>query len=320
MKTNCNIIYDLLPLYIDGICSEESKSLVDEHLLECQNCSKKYTAMNQHLTIAEFNDSQEVSNYDSQEEQQKVHDDAARKVMKRITRRWQLTVLIIVILIPIISLGWNQYRGEGLSYTNMYDYYSANRMMTALENEQYDKVFSYIDVQFYYDDIQKRMEESKTATVSKEDFQLVVEEALSYYTNGEIRIAEEKFDNWIIEAQEENVRIKEFYEQSPYVDMSYDEFYSISKANFLEQMNSWEQLGYRVKGHKIRSDSTHRDDGITQYNYNISISNGEETKEFGGITLIGNHAGLFYLGGGFHDAEQTSPKLSSFFQAFNISY
>ncbi|MCR8657361.1 zf-HC2 domain-containing protein [Paenibacillus endoradicis] len=318
MKTNCNIIYDLLPLYIDGICSEESKSLVDEHLHECPNCSKRYAAMNQHLTVADFNDSDGEPDYNSQEEQQKMRDNAARKVMKRITRKWKLTVLITVLLIPLISIGWNQYRGEGLSYTNMYDYYSASRMMKALENEQYEKAFSYIDVKFYYDDIQKRMEESKTATISKEEFQLVVEEALSYYTNGEIRIAEEKFDNWIIEAQKENIRIKEFYEQSPYVDMTYDKFYSISKANFLDNMKDWEQLGYRLKGHKIRSDNTHRDDDLTQYNYNISISNGEDTKEFGGIDIFGNNAGQFHIGGGFHDSKQTSPKLSSFFQAFNI--
>lgn len=39
MKINCNIIRDLLPLYADRICSDESKALVDEHLAECRNCS-----------------------------------------------------------------------------------------------------------------------------------------------------------------------------------------------------------------------------------------------------------------------------------------
>lgn len=39
MKINCNVIRDLLPLYADQICSNESKELVDEHLAECGNCS-----------------------------------------------------------------------------------------------------------------------------------------------------------------------------------------------------------------------------------------------------------------------------------------
>ena len=38
MKTDCNIIRDLLPLYADDVCSKESRALVDEHLQECPEC------------------------------------------------------------------------------------------------------------------------------------------------------------------------------------------------------------------------------------------------------------------------------------------
>ena len=38
MKTDCEIIQDLLPLYVDDICSEKSRELVDEHLRECAEC------------------------------------------------------------------------------------------------------------------------------------------------------------------------------------------------------------------------------------------------------------------------------------------
>ena len=38
MKTDCNIIRDLLPLYVDDVCSQESRNLVDEHLRECPDC------------------------------------------------------------------------------------------------------------------------------------------------------------------------------------------------------------------------------------------------------------------------------------------
>lgn len=39
MKLNCDVIRDLLPLYVDQICSEESRELVDEHLTGCRDCS-----------------------------------------------------------------------------------------------------------------------------------------------------------------------------------------------------------------------------------------------------------------------------------------
>ena len=38
MKTDCDVIRDLLPLYEDEVCSEKSRDLVREHLEECQAC------------------------------------------------------------------------------------------------------------------------------------------------------------------------------------------------------------------------------------------------------------------------------------------
>lgn len=38
MKKNCNIIKDLMPLYIDLVCSLDTKILVEEHLKTCIDC------------------------------------------------------------------------------------------------------------------------------------------------------------------------------------------------------------------------------------------------------------------------------------------
>ena len=38
MKCSCEIIKDLLPLYVDHVCSDESIELIDQHLLECEKC------------------------------------------------------------------------------------------------------------------------------------------------------------------------------------------------------------------------------------------------------------------------------------------
>ena len=37
---NCDIVRDLIPLYIDGCCSEESKIAVEEHIRDCDHCNK----------------------------------------------------------------------------------------------------------------------------------------------------------------------------------------------------------------------------------------------------------------------------------------
>ncbi|MGC6769406.1 zf-HC2 domain-containing protein [Enterococcus sp. LJL51] len=38
MKVSCEVIRDLLPLYAENVCSEESRSIVEEHLADCAQC------------------------------------------------------------------------------------------------------------------------------------------------------------------------------------------------------------------------------------------------------------------------------------------
>ena len=45
MTFSCEIIRDLLPLYIDGVCSEKSKDAVKTHLSECDGCRKCFEKM-----------------------------------------------------------------------------------------------------------------------------------------------------------------------------------------------------------------------------------------------------------------------------------
>ena len=40
MKISCNVIEDLLPLYVDEAASEDSRQLVEEHLKGCPSCRK----------------------------------------------------------------------------------------------------------------------------------------------------------------------------------------------------------------------------------------------------------------------------------------
>ena len=53
MKVSCKIIEDLLPLYVDDVCSSESHKLVDEHIAECSECAKKLNLMSNTSNIKE---------------------------------------------------------------------------------------------------------------------------------------------------------------------------------------------------------------------------------------------------------------------------
>lgn len=46
---DCAIIKDLLPAYVSGLCSEETRALVDEHIGECASCREKITDTRQRV-------------------------------------------------------------------------------------------------------------------------------------------------------------------------------------------------------------------------------------------------------------------------------
>ena len=46
---HCAVIQDLLPLYYDGICSEETRMLIEAHIASCNECKKELE--NLHTTI-----------------------------------------------------------------------------------------------------------------------------------------------------------------------------------------------------------------------------------------------------------------------------
>ena len=48
---DCNIILDLLPLSIENMVSEETKQVIQQHLLECESCRQAYEDMTRELDI-----------------------------------------------------------------------------------------------------------------------------------------------------------------------------------------------------------------------------------------------------------------------------
>ena len=55
MKTNCDVIRDLLPLYAEHITSEATNALVEEHLAECEVCRAELEQMEQPVLLLFLN-------------------------------------------------------------------------------------------------------------------------------------------------------------------------------------------------------------------------------------------------------------------------
>lgn len=50
---NCKIIQDLIPLYIDKCCSDESKKEIEEHICKCDKCYSVYENMSSSISTEE---------------------------------------------------------------------------------------------------------------------------------------------------------------------------------------------------------------------------------------------------------------------------
>ncbi len=50
---DCNVYKDFLPLYVDGIVSDETKEFVERHLLGCEGCRREVERLSQIMEIPE---------------------------------------------------------------------------------------------------------------------------------------------------------------------------------------------------------------------------------------------------------------------------
>ena len=57
------------------------------------------------------------------------------------------SVIAVMIIIPAIFLGWNQYHGRGVHYTNIYEMQIGNAFMKCLAEGNYEKAYQYIDIE-----------------------------------------------------------------------------------------------------------------------------------------------------------------------------
>lgn len=81
-KINCNVTQDLLPLYAENMVSNDSKTLVDEHLDECEKCRNELAKINSNVTV-----------------KTKTETDFIKGIKKKINRK---NLIFISVLLPCL--------------------------------------------------------------------------------------------------------------------------------------------------------------------------------------------------------------------------
>jgi len=96
MKIECDIVRDLLPLYVEGMVREKSREAIEGHLEECEDCKAAYQEMSLPEPRVQF-DTQPAESF--------------RRYVKK--KKWQIALITMLVLVVwaavlgglILSLG-----------------------------------------------------------------------------------------------------------------------------------------------------------------------------------------------------------------------
>ena len=84
----CAIVKDLLPLYADGVCGEETKKFVTDHLYECDKCCEELENLRFDFKVSSADEKQ-----------------AIKKFKKKTERRVAVKLLSIVLAVAVAAFG-----------------------------------------------------------------------------------------------------------------------------------------------------------------------------------------------------------------------
>lgn len=95
MKISCKIAEDLLPLYVDDSCSEDSRATLEEHLKECPSCRAKLARMQSSITddIRAEKSVPSLAKY-------------AQKVRNHRIRMTALVIIVTIVASAVLALGY----------------------------------------------------------------------------------------------------------------------------------------------------------------------------------------------------------------------
>jgi len=135
MKLPCKVIEDMLPMYYDKVCSEESAALIEEHLKDCPHCSHILSELRADIDIPEKN----------------VDDiKPLKKLQKRYLKmrmRWLMAIAAILLLFPVALFFGNRQSERPVEFTKKEAIAYTNAFMDCLVEKDYAKAYTYWNIE-----------------------------------------------------------------------------------------------------------------------------------------------------------------------------
>lgn len=253
---NCEMAKDLMTLYVEDMCSLESKKALEEHVKECPACAEALKSVKNELEIESFASKSDYAgeNASSLKPMKKVKKSLARRKITAIV----LSLLLVAVLAVIVFLSYGQVTNRWMSFSAIADAFKVKSVCEKLtegdtkalldviafqaeETYSANKGMSVGDgMEEYKKAVQKSMDEAYAYYFQGKDIRVKIEEVeLTPYE--EIMPDDYGFLTYIIGFYENEKRIYliEFNKITPKKYILY-EVYEEGKPNFAANLRSYE--------------------------------------------------------------------------------
>lgn len=156
----CAVNLDLLPLYVEGECSSETRRVVEEHIATCDSCANSLRAMTEPVAGEDVRFGKDAVGTDGRSEQcdpnrfdETAKDMTFKKGFKKIRRHWLISILCMLLIIPLAGLGYlgyNEKRGEGYAFSNLNGMRNVDSFMKCFQEGDYAGAVEYYDIASMY--------------------------------------------------------------------------------------------------------------------------------------------------------------------------
>ena len=107
MKTECSIVRDLLPLYVEDMVSAETAQYMREHLQTCAECKAELANLKEGTLL------DTVEKNITQTDTEKPF----KRMMQRMNRQFHMFAYSLIIFFIFLGFGWTE--GENLMYNSI---------------------------------------------------------------------------------------------------------------------------------------------------------------------------------------------------------
>lgn len=139
MKNECNIVRDLLPLYIENMASEETREFVEAHLSNCPECNELYLSMTE-------KGKEEIADEEAQKKILPLRIVKRKLLCKKIVAS---AISVVILLAIVIVAGANIYdfvdrqnKVAHIDYGNS-ELYSKQEIMNVLNDKVLRQIYNF---------------------------------------------------------------------------------------------------------------------------------------------------------------------------------